>query len=146
MSEARARGGGEVPGGGGEVPGGGGYAPQRVRQLRLLLWVAIGAALVLAGVAAVLLAGGGDAPRVLLVLVLPAALLLVLAGAAQVLLARGHRAARALTAASGVVAVMTGLLLSRTGAGLLVAVVGVPLLLVAVLPGRDEPPSQPGAG
>ena len=124
----------------------GGYGPSRARQLRLLLWVAIGAALVLAGAAVVLLAGGGDAPRVLLVLALPAVLLLGLGAAAQLLLSRGHRAARPLTAASGVVAILIGLLLSRTGVGLLAAVIGVPLLLVAVLPGRDEPPSQPGAG
>lgn len=131
---------------GGEVPGGSGYAPDRARQLRLLLWVVVGAAVLLVLTAAVLLAGGGDVVRVLLVLVLPGLLLLGLAAGSQALLARGSRAARPLTAATGVVAILTGLLLSRTGPGLLVAVVGVPLLLVAVLPGRDGDPTGPDAG
>lgn len=122
------------------------YGPDRARQLRLLLWVVVGAAVLLVLAAAVLLAGGGEAAPVLLVLGLPGLLLLSLAAGSQVLLARGRTAARPLTATTGVVAILTGLLLSRTGAGLLVAVVGVPLLLIAVLPARDEDPAGPGAG
>ena len=122
------------------------YGPDRARQLRLLLWVAVGIAVLLVLAAAVLLAGGGDVVRVLLVLAVPGLLLLGLAAGSQALLARGSLAARPLTAATGVVAILTGLLLSRTGPGLLVAVVGVPLLLVAVLPDRDEDPAGPDAG
>ncbi len=127
------------------VASGGSYDPQRARQLRLLLWVALGAALLLGLVAAVLLAGGADAGRVLVVLAAPAVLLAVLAAGSQVLLTRGHPAARVLSAATGVVAILIGLVLSRTGAGLLAVVLGVPLLLIAVLPGRDEP-AQPHDG
>lgn len=122
------------------------YGPERARQLRLLLWVAVGVAVLLVLAAAVLLAGGAEAAPVLLVLALPGLLLLALAAASQALLARGATAAKPLIAATGVVAILTGLLLSRTEPGLLVAVVGVPLLLVAVLPGRDEHPAGPGAG
>ena len=136
MSEARARWGGEVPG----RPR---YAPDRARQLRLLLRVVVVTAVLLVLAAVVLLAGGGDVERVLLVLALPGLLLLGLGTGAHALLARGATAARPLIAATGVVAILTGLLLSRTGVGLLVAVVGVPLLLVAVLPGRDEDRPDP---
>ena len=129
MSEARAR-----------------YGPDRARQLRLLLWVVVAAAVLLLVVAAVLVTGGAAPGSVLLVLALPGVLLLGLAAAALAGLARSAPAAKPLTAASAVLAILTGLLLSRTGAGLLFAVIGVPLLLIAVLPGRDEPPSQPGAG
>lgn len=125
---------------------GGPYTAERASQLRSLLWVAVGVAVLLVLAAAVLLAGGGEAARVLLVLALPGLLLLALAAASQILLGRGSGAAKPVTAATGVVAILTGLLLSRTGPGLLVAVVGVPLLLVAVLPGRDEGPGGPGAG
>ncbi len=118
-----------------------GYAPDRVRQLRLLLWVVVGAAGLLA-LAAVLVVPVGSAALVLR----PAALLLALAVGSLALLARGTPAARPVIAATAVVAILVGLLLSRTGVGLLFALVGVPLLLIAVLPGRDEPPSQPGAG
>jgi peptidoglycan/LPS O-acetylase OafA/YrhL len=125
---------------------GGPYGAERARQLRWLLWAAVGVAVLLVLAAAVLLAGGGEAARVLLVLALPGLLLLALAAASQALLARGAAAAKPVTAATGVVAILTGLLLSRTGPGLLVAVVGVPLLLVAVLPGRDEEQTGPSAG
>jgi hypothetical protein len=47
-------------------------------------------------------------------------------------------------AAAGAVTVVVALLLSRTFAGLLIAVIGVPLLLIGVLPGRDEGSQRPG--
>jgi len=122
------------------------YGPDRARQLRLLLWVLVVAAVLLVLAAALLTSAGGSRGGALLVLALPGVLLLGLAAAALAGLARSAPAARPLTAASAVLAILTGLLLSRTGAGLLFAVIGVPLLLIAVLPGRDEPPSQPGAG
>jgi hypothetical protein len=122
------------------------YGPDRARQLRLLLWVLVVAAVLLVLAAALLTSSGSSRGGALLVLALPGVLLLGLAAAALAGLARSLPAARPLTAASAVLAILTGLLLSRTGAGLLFAVIGVPLLLIAVLPGRDEPPSQPGAG
>ena len=121
------------------------YGPERVRQLRLLLWVVVAAAVLLL-VAAALVVPGGDVSGVLLVLVLPGVLMLGLAGGSLVGLARSAAASRPLTAATAVVAILTGLLLSRIGPGLMFAVLGVPLLLVAVLPGRDEAPSSRDAG
>lgn len=113
------------------------YAPDRVRQLRILLWMAIGGALLLVVAAALLPLGGADPLGSLVAFALPGLLLLGLAAAAQTQLGPGTAAARPLTAATGVLAVLVALWLSATGVGLLFALVGVPLLLIAVLPGRD---------
>ncbi|MCW2843613.1 MAG: hypothetical protein JWN22_1529 [Nocardioides sp.] len=116
------------------------YAPDRARQLRLLLWVVVAMATFLTLVAAVLLlVGGVDVAQVLFVLVVPALVLLGLGSWSMSLLADDRAGARAAIVGTAVVAILEGLLLSRVGPGLLVGVVGILLLLVAVLPGREVP-------
>lgn len=116
------------------------YEPERARQLRILLWVVVVIAVGLLGWAALIVLGDGSASTALRVLALPALLLGALAaGALRALNAEDERA-RLLSASAGVVAVVVAILLSRTVAGLLVAVIGVPLLLIALLPGREVEP------
>jgi ascorbate-specific PTS system EIIC-type component UlaA len=119
----------------------GAYEPDRARQLRILLWVVVAMGTFLALVAAVLLlVGGVDVLQVLLVLVLPALVLLVLASWSMNLLEADRGGTRAAIVGTAVAAILEGLLLSRVGPGLLVGVVGILLLLVAVLPGREVEP------
>ncbi len=113
------------------------YEPDRARQLRILLRVVVGIVVVMLGWAGLTLAGHGSTATALRVLVLPGVLLGILAVGALRALASDRRSARVWVPAAGVVALVVALLLSQTVAGFLVAVVGVPLLLIGVLPGRE---------
>lgn len=116
------------------------YEPDRARQLRILLCVVLAAAATMGAVAAFLLFVPGrvvDTRQILLVLVLPAAVLAGLGGATLWLLAAEQPAARLTSPVTAVLAVGVGLVLSRSGPGFLVAVVGIMLLLISVLPGRE---------
>ena len=107
------------------------YSAGRTKQLRILLWLAVG----LAGLGAMLagaLAGNGYG-RFSLFLAVPAGLVLVTAGMALRRLAGGDRAAKQWTVAAGVVLVLTGLLLAETAFSLLPSVAGILLVLLAVL-------------
>lgn len=114
------------------------YPPDRARQLRILLWTAVAAAAVMTIVAAVLLLGGAPAVRVIVVLLVPALMILALGALTLRLLGNQDPRARIAAISTGVVAVLVGLLLSRTGSGLLVAVIGILVLLFAALPGRGD--------
>jgi hypothetical protein len=120
------------------------YEPERARQLRILLLLVLGVAVFLLGWAGMILAGHGSTANALRVLVVPGLLLALLAAGALRALAADGGTARVWVAAAGAVTVVVALLLSRTFAGLLIAVIGVPLLLIGVLPGRDEGPQRPG--
>ena len=120
------------------------YEPERVRQLRILLLLVLGVAVFLLGWAGMILAGNGSTENALRVLIVPGLLLGLLAAGALRALAADRGTARVWVAASGAVTLVVALLLSRTFAGLLIAVIGVPLLLIGVLPGRDEGPQRPG--
>ena len=122
------------------------YEPARVRQLRILLWVVVGVGALLAVLALGFLLGGSDPVLVLLVVVAPAVLMLGLGAKSLQLLGRGEPRARSWVVATGGVVVLVGLLLSRTGPALLLAVVGILLLLVAALPGRDAGPDGASDG
>jgi len=113
------------------------YEPARVRQLRILLWVVVAAAAILAVVAAGYLVAGAAPGLVLLVLVVPSVLMLWLGATSLQLLGRGDPGARSWIVATAVVTVLVALLLSRTGPGGLIGLVGVLLMLVALLPARD---------
>lgn len=119
------------------------YEPERAQQLRILLRVVVGIVVLLLGWAGLILVGHGSTATAVRVLVLPGVLLGVLAVGALRAVAAQSGSARAWVSAAGVVSLLVALLLSRTGVGLLVAVVGVPLLLIGVLPGRDERPRPP---
>lgn len=122
------------------------YQPERATQLKVLLRVVLGIVGLMLGWGVLILVGHGSTSTALRVLVLPAVLMGVLAVGGLRAVAAGDPNARPWVAATGVVAVLVALLLSRTGVGLLVAVVGVPLLLIGVLPGRDDKPKPPAAG
>ena len=113
------------------------YEPARARQLRILLWVVIAAAAVLAVVAAGYLLAGAAPGLVLLVLVVPAVLMLVLGRTSLQLLGRGEPGAKSWIVATAVTTMLVALLLSRTGPGGLLGLLGVLLMLVALLPARD---------
>ncbi len=121
----------------------GAYEPDRARQLTMLLRVVLGLVAIMLGWAGVILLGHGSVGTALTVLVLPGVLLGVLAAASLRALAAGRPSARRLVPATGAVTVVIAVLLSQTAGGLLVAVVGVPLLLIAVLPGRDPDAGAP---
>ncbi len=116
------------------------YEPARARQLRILLWVVVGVAALMALAAVAFLLGGSDPGLVLLVVVLPAVVMLGLGAWTLRLLDRSDPRARWWVVGTASVVVLVGLLLSRTGPGMVVAVVGILLLLIAVLPGRDSGP------
>ena len=125
------------------------YEPARSRQLTIVLWVVVGLGLLLAGFGAWLLFSGAPAGLVILLLLLPAVLMLLLAGWCRGLLQRGEATARVAVPVTAVATTLVGLLWSRSVPGILIAVVGVLLLLLALLPGRgdaDSSADSPPAG
>lgn len=122
------------------------YEPARARQLRILLWVVVAAGALMALLAVGFLLGGSDPVLVLLVVVLPALAMLALAARCLKLLASSDPRTRSWVVGTAAVVLLVGLLLSRTGPGALVAVVGILLLLIAVLPGRDTHPGPTSDG
>ncbi|MFC4786458.1 hypothetical protein ACT8ZV_18425 [Nocardioides sp. MAHUQ-72] len=122
------------------------YEPARARQLRILLWVVVVVAALMAVFALAFLAAGSDPLLVLLVVALPAAVMLGLSARTLKLLGRADPRAGSWVVGTAWVVVLVGLLLSRTGPGLFVTIVGILLLLIAVLPGRDARPGQPSDG
>ena len=119
------------------------YGPERAGQLKILLRVVLGMVVLILGWGVLILVGHGSTSTAVRVLVLPGVLLGALAVGGLRAVAAGDPRARPWVVATGIVAVLVALLLSRTGVGLLVAVVGVPLLLIGALPGRDEQPKPP---
>ena len=107
------------------------YSPGRTKQLRILLWVAVG----LGGIGGVLagyLAGTGYG-RSALFFAVPAGLTLATAGMALRELGEGSRTARPWTVGAGAVLILTGLLLAQTVFSLLPSVVGILLVMLALL-------------
>ena len=123
------------------------YEPARARQLRRLLKVVVGLGAVMIGYAAgLLILRDADAAVVLVVLVVPALLMLGIGGRALSVLGSGAGAERVWVSATAAATILVGVLLSRTGPGLLVGVAGILLLLLAVLPARDSGSDEPGDG
>jgi hypothetical protein len=122
------------------------YEPDRARQLRLLLVVVVVLVVLLLGWAALIVLGDGPVDTAVGLLVVPGVLLGLLAAGGLRALATGDGSARLWAPAAGGVAIVVALLLSRTVAGLLVGLIGVPLLLIAVLPGRDTGTGPTGGG
>ena len=123
------------------------YEPARARQLRRMLKVVVGAGAVMIGYAAgLLILRDADAAVVLVILVVPALLMLGLGGRALAVLGSGAGAERVWVSATAAATILVGVLLSRTGPGLLVGVAGILLLLLSVLPARDSEPDEPADG
>ncbi len=123
------------------------YEPARARQLRMMLKVVCGLGAVMIGYAAgLLILRDVDVAVVLVVLVLPALLMLGLGGRSLAVLGSGAGAERVWVSATAAAAILVGVLLSRTGPGVLVGVAGILLLLIAVLPVRDRGPDDADDG
>ncbi len=121
------------------------YEPARVRQLRILVKVVLGLAVVLLVWAGLIVLGNGAVDVAVRILVLPGVLLGAFAVVALRALAIDSAAAKVPLVATAIITIVEALLLSRTVVGLLAGVVGVALLLFAVLPGRGEP-AEPADG
>lgn len=102
------------------------YSPARATQLRYVLVAAV-------VVGVLLLLMGVFVP----VALVPAVLVLASSGLALRLLQGGRRSARWAAVGAGVVQVLLGVWMARSGLGLIPSVVGVLLLLLALLPEAD---------
>jgi hypothetical protein len=122
------------------------YQQARVRPLRMLSWlvVSVGVVMVLLGV--VYLVGGANPGAVLFLLLVPALLMTGLAAWSISLLSENQARARVVVPAAGVVTILVGVMYSRVGPGILIAVAGILLLSFALLPARESEPGPPGAG
>ena len=119
------------------------YEPARAHQLGLVLWVVVAAGLALLAYGVLGLVNGSAVGLVILVALLPALVLLTLASWSRGLLRQADPSARVAVTVTGAVTALVGLLYSRTGPGILIAVVGVLLVLLALLPGRDDADAPP---
>jgi hypothetical protein len=116
------------------------YEPARVRQLRLLLWVVVAGAALLAVTAVSFLVGGNNPVAVLLLLALPAVLMAGLAARSMQLLARQAPAARRWLVGTAAFSLLVALWFASTLPGLLLGIFGLLLMFITVLPGRDTEP------
>jgi hypothetical protein len=122
------------------------YQQARLRPMRLLSWlvVSIGVVMVLLGV--VYLVAGANPGAVLFLLLIPALLMTGLAGWSIALLAENQPRARFVVPAAAAVTILVGIMYSRIGPGVLIAVAGMLLLFFAVLPARESEPEPPSDG
>ena len=122
------------------------YQQARVRPLRMLSWlvVSVGVVMVLVGVA--YLVAGANPGAVLFLLLIPALLMTGLAAWSIALLSEEQARARIVVPASGLVTILVGVMYSRVGPGILIAVAGILLLSFALLPARESEPGPPGDG
>jgi hypothetical protein len=114
------------------------YEPARARQLGIVLWLVVAAGLVLVAYGVLGLVTGAAVGRVILVALLPALVLLTLASWSRGVLRDGDAGARRAITICGIATLLVGVLYSQVGPGILIAVVGILLLLLALLPGRDD--------
>jgi hypothetical protein len=122
------------------------YQQVRVRPLRMLCWVvvSIGVVMVLLGV--VYLVAGANPGAVLFLLLIPALLMTGLSAWSISLLSEDRARARIVVPAAGLVTILVGVMYSRVGPGILIAVAGILLLLFALLPARESEPQPPSDG
>ena len=122
------------------------YHQGRVRPLRTLCWVvvSIGVVMVLVGVA--YLVAGANPGAVLFLLLVPALLMTGLSAWSISLLSEDRARAKVVVPASGVVTILVGIMYSRVGPGILIAVAGLLLLFFALLPARESEPGPPSDG
>lgn len=116
------------------------YRADRVRQLRIVTWVILvltGLSLAYAGF--LLVDGTNPAVRVLVLLVLPGVLAVGLAVWSLRLLAHEASAARWTLTGAGVFSTLLGLVLSQFGPAIVFSVAGILVILLALLPARQEP-------
>ena len=112
------------------------YSSDRVSRLRLVLAIVVAiAVLVVVFAASILVSGDHRAAGVFAMVV--AALLLAAAGSALKLLGDAGRGAKLATVTTGVLCVLSGLLLAGTWLAFLLPLVGLGLLFLALIP--DDP-------
>ena len=112
------------------------YSPDRVSRLRLVLAIVVAVALLVVVLAALILASGDDRAAGVFALIV-AALLLGAGGSALKLLGQAGRPAKLAAVATGVLCVLSGLLLAGTWLAFLLPLVGLGLLFLALIP--DDP-------
>jgi hypothetical protein len=122
------------------------YQQVRVRPLRMLCWVVVSIGVVMVLLAVVYLVAGADPGAVLFLLLIPALLMTGLSAWSISLLSENRPRARIVVPAAGVVTILVGVMYSRVGPGILIAVAGILLLLFALLPARESEPQPPGEG
>jgi hypothetical protein len=94
----------------------------------------------------VYLVAGANPAAVLFLLLIPALLMTGLAGWSISLLTEAQPRARVAVPATGAVTILVGVMYSRIGPGVLIAVAGILLLAFALLPARESEPEPPRDG
>lgn len=112
------------------------YSPGRAKQLGILLWAAVGLAGLGAGLAGWLVGTGFAGPAI--IVAVPAVLVLGTSGMALRELRQGNFAAKPWSASAGAVLILSGLFFAYSGVGILLSIVGVPLVLLALLGDHGE--------
>ncbi len=116
------------------------YSPDRVTRLRLVLALIVVIAVVLAGFAALILAGDEkDRPAGVIAMVL-AGVLLGAGGSALKLLGDAGRPAKVATIVTASLAMLAGIALAGTWLSFLLPMIGLGLMFLALLP--DEPEAR----
>ena len=122
------------------------YQQVRVRPLRMLCWVAVSIGVVMVLLGVVYLVAGANPGAVLFLLLIPALLMTGLSGWSISLLSEGQPRARLVVPTAAAATILVGIMYSRIGPGLLIAVVGILQLLYALLPARESEPQPPSDG
>ena len=111
------------------------YSPDRVNRLRMVLWIVVAVA-VLAAILAALILTDGDHRAAGVVAMVVAGLLLGSAGSALRLLADAGRPAKIATIVTGVLCMLSGVLLAGSWLAFLLPLMGLGLLFLALI--NDE--------
>ena len=122
------------------------YQQVRVRPLRLLCWLVVSIGVVMVLLGGVYLVAGANPGAVLFLLLLPALLMTGLSAWSISLLTENRPRARIVVPTAAAATILVGIMYSRVGPGLLIAVVGILQLLYALLPAREPEPPPPGDG
>lgn len=112
------------------------YSPGREKQLRILLWVAVGLAALGTILAGYLVGTGYLRPGVFVAV--PAGMVLALAGMGLRELREGNWAAKPWSAAAGAMLILSGLVFAQAVWSLVPSVIGILLVLMALLGDHGE--------
>lgn len=122
------------------------YQQARVRPLRMLCWLVVSIGVVMVLLGGVYLVAGANPGAVLFLLLLPALLMTGLSAWSISLLTENRPRARVVVPAAAAATILVGIMYSRIGPGVLIAVVGILQLLYALLPARESEPQPPTDG
>jgi hypothetical protein len=117
-----------------------------VRPLRMLCWVVVSIGVVMVLLGGVYLVAGANPGAVLFLLLIPALLMTGLSAWSISLLTENRPRARLVVPTGAAATILVGIMYSRIGPGVLIAVVGILQLLYALLPARESEPQPPSDG